>query len=79
MLTLSVIIWVEKRCLTARHLRGGGSNVHLFAFTENVTIREKDSLMSSKMNVSLLLSYFYGEQNGGWGSLSLRCHGGNAA
>ena len=41
--------------------------VTVFAFTENVTIREKDSLMSSEMDVSLLLSYFCGKQNGGWG------------
>ena len=53
--------------------------VTVFAFTENVTIREKDSSMSSEMNVSLLLSYFCGKQNGGWGSSSLRYHDGNAA
>ena len=41
--------------------------VTVFAFTENVTVREKDSSMSSEMNVSLLLSYFCGKQNGGWG------------
>ena len=41
--------------------------VTVFAFTENVTVREKDSPMSSEMNVSLLLSYFCGKQNGGWG------------
>ena len=34
----------------------------VFAFTENVMIREKDSLMSSEMNVSLLLSYFVGNK-----------------
>ena len=36
--------------------------VTVFAFTENVTIREKDSSMSSEMNVSLLLSYFVGNK-----------------
>ena len=53
--------------------------VTVFAFTENVTIREKDSSMSSEMNVSLLLSYFCGKQNGGWGSSSLIYHDGNVA
>ena len=36
--------------------------VTVFAFTENVTVREKDSSMSSEMNVSLLLSYFAGNK-----------------
>ena len=39
--------------------------VTVFAFTENVTIREKDSLMSSEMDVSLLLSYFVGNKTVG--------------
>ena len=36
--------------------------VTVFAFTENVMIREKDSLMSSGMNISLLVSYFVGNK-----------------
>ena len=36
--------------------------VTVFAFTENVTIREKDSLMSSETSIPLLLSYFVGNK-----------------
>ena len=36
--------------------------VTVFAFTENVMISEKDSSMSSEMNISLLLSYFVGNK-----------------
>ena len=48
--------------------------VTVFAFTENVTIREKDSLMSSEMDVSLLLSYFVGNKTVG-GVLMAMSHG----
>ena len=48
--------------------------VTVFAFTENVTIREKDSLMSNEMDVSLLLSYFVGNKTVG-GVLMAMSHG----
>ena len=50
-----------------------------FAYTERFTISEKDPLMSREMNIPLLLSYIRGEQNGGWGSLSLGYCGSSAA
>ena len=53
--------------------------VTVSAFTENVMISEKDSSMFIEMNISLLVVLFCGEQNGGWGILSLKCCGGNAS